>query len=99
MKGYLDTDTQYSHHVTIQYNLCQERLVSYLRPAIIIVKLRSSSSSLKPNSQEEERIPTCRDSDFNYSFNAEFDGKTQLDSGLVEKIKMGALRVSSGAHL
>ena len=36
---------------------------------------------------------------FNYSFNAEFDGKTQLDSGLVEKIKMGALRVSSGAHL
>ena len=36
---------------------------------------------------------------FNYSFNAEFDGKTKLDSGLVEKIKMGALRVSSGAHL
>ena len=69
MKGYLDTDTQYSHHVTIQYNLCRERLVSYSRPAII-VKLRSSSN-------EEEGNLFGRDSTIITHFlNAEFDSKT-----------------------
>ena len=79
MKGYLDTDTQYSHHVTIQYNLCRERLVSYSRPAIIIVKLRSSSN-------EEEGNLFGRDSTI--IKNAEFDSRTLVDSGLVER--MGA---------
>ena len=82
MKGYLDTDTQYSHHVTIQYNLCRERLVSYSRPAITIVKLRSSSN-------EEEGNLFGRDSTIITHFlNAESDSKTLEDSGLVER--MGA---------